>query len=428
MEFPRYENYKDSGVEWVGEIPEHWQLLKSKFIWEEAEERSENGSELLLSVSQNAGIIPRGEQSRSESLANYKKCSEGDLVINIMLAWMGGLGVSEVQGIVSPAYCIYRLNTKNNSKYLGYLYRTPNYLAEFARRSTGVVPSRWRMYTEDFGQVQTILPPLEEQERIARFLDEKTAVIDSAIAKKERLIRLLEEQKQILVQTAVTRGLNPNAPTRPSGIDWIGDIPAHWEVEKLRYLGQCQNGINIGAQYFGSGYPFISYGDVYNNRELPKKASGLVQSSESDQIHYSVKAGDVFFTRTSETIEEIGFSSVCFETIDKATFAGFLIRFRPSEKSLNPRFSKYYFQNILLRAFFVKEMNLVTRASLSQDLLKKMPVLVPSLEEQNKIVQYLEDKSAKIDLSIERANEAIVLLKEYRSILIAEAVTGKIKI
>lgn len=149
----RYESYKPSVTEWLGNIPSHWTEKKSKFLWREKEDRSLLGNEELLSVSQYSGIVPRAEDSRSESLEDYKKCQPDDLVINIMLAWMGGLGVSNHVGIVSPAYCVYRQLEKHNPQYLGYLYRTPLYLAEFARRSKGIVPSRWRMYTEDFGRV-----------------------------------------------------------------------------------------------------------------------------------------------------------------------------------------------------------------------------------------------------------------------------------
>ena len=210
---------------------------------------------------------------------------------------------------------------------------------------------------------------------------------------------------------------------KASGIEWLGEIPGEWKVKKLRHLGRCQNGINIGAEFFGVGYPFVSYGDVYNNEELPYKVDGLVQSSVLDRDRYSVKAGDVFFTRTSETIEEIGISSTCLNSIDDAVFAGFLIRFRPLGNKLSAEFSKYYFQNYLLRAFFVKEMNIVTRASLSQDLLKQMPVLLPPFDQQIQIAAFLNYETARIDALIKKKQRQIELLQEKRSALISHAVT-----
>jgi type I restriction enzyme, S subunit len=215
---------------------------------------------------------------------------------------------------------------------------------------------------------------------------------------------------------------------KDSGIEWLGDIPAHWEVKKLRYVGSCQNGVSKGGDYFGSGYPFVNYTDVYANPELPKEVNGLAQSTEEDRINYSVKAGDIFFTRTSETIEEIGITSTCLQSIKTAIFSGFLIRVRPFDDSLFPAFSKYYFRCQRHRLFFVKEMNLVTRASLSQDLLKRLPVLLPPPDEQKVIAQNLDQKTAEIDQQKAKIKQAIDLLKEYRTALITNAVTGKIDI
>ena len=183
-----------------------------------------------------------------------------------------------------------------------------------------------------------------------------------------------------------------------------------------------------GADYFGSGFPFVSYGDVYNNIALPLNIDGLAKSTKADQETYSVIRGDVFFTRTSETIEEIGFASTCLETIENAIFSGFLIRFRPFSDNLFEGFSKYYFRSQLHRLFFVKEMNLVTRASLSQELLKKLPVLLPPIPEQYKIAAYLDKRMKFINVKIEKTKKIIKLQKEYRAALISEVVTGKIKV
>ena len=272
------------------------------------------------------------------------------------------------------------------------------------------------------------MPSKDEQKTIIDFLDRETEKIDCLIEKQQQLIKLLQEKRQAVISHAVTKGLNPDAKMKDSGVEWLGDIPDHWDVKSLRFLGLCQNGINIGAEYFGSGYPFISYGDVYNNRVLPLVGSGLVQSSDMDRERYSVKAGDVFFTRTSETVDEIGFSSACLSGVENATFAGFLIRFRPTASLISMGFSKHYFGNMLLRAFFVKEMNLVTRASLSQDLLKKLPVVIPPINEQLEIGEYLDAKLSTIDILVKKAISAIALIKERRTALISAAVTGKIDV
>ena len=205
-------------------------------------------------------------------------------------------------------------------------------------------------------------------------------------------------------------------------------IPKEWEAKRLRFLGTLQNGISKSSEEFGYGFPFVSYGDVYRNMSLPTFVNGLVNSSTNDRKIYSVEQGDVFFTRTSETIDEIGISSVCLETIPEATFAGFLIRFRPNNKLLFKGFSKYYFRCILNRNYFVKEMNLVTRASLSQNLLNNLSVVLPTYEEQENIYWGLEYKIGTIDNIIEKIKSEIQKLKEAKQSLITEAVTGKIEI
>lgn len=174
-----------------------------------------------------------------------------------MLAWLGGLGVSNYEGIVSPAYCIYKLQDQQNPRFLHYLYRTPLYLAEFARHSTGIVPSRWRMYTDDFGEVLTILPPLDEQNRMVAYLDTQTARIDKAIAQQQRMIDLLNERKQIIINNAVTKGLDPNVPMKDSGIDWLGEIPEHWDLRRMRYLCDIKTGNKDTINRDDNGaYPF----------------------------------------------------------------------------------------------------------------------------------------------------------------------------
>ncbi len=427
-----YDSYKDSGVKWLGQIPSHWDTGKMREFFSERKQLSQDGSETLLSVSEYSGITPSvndsGENfSRSASLIGYKKCKSSDLIINIMLAWKRGLGISDYDGIVSPAYCVF-VTHNINPHYANYLLRTDLYTAEFKRNSTGIIESRLRMYPDDFKNIICIHPPKREQEAIVAYLDKVTAEIDRAIEAQKKMIDALNERKQIIITRAVTRGLNPDAPLRDSGIDWLGQIPAHWEVMKLGSLGITSNGISNDASYFGEGYPFVSYSDVYKNFSLPDVIRGLAKSSERDQKVFSVKRGDVFFTRTSETVDEIGFSSVCLNTIHQAVFAGFLIRFRPKENIIVPEFSKFYFRASCHRNYFVKEMNLVTRASLSQQLLKGLTVLLPPKSEQISIADFLNSKVKGLDNFIENCKRMISLLQERKQIIINEVVTGKKKV
>ena len=210
---------------------------------------------------------------------------------------------------------------------------------------------------------------------------------------------------------------------KDSGVQWLGEIPGHWGCVRLKNLGTCQNGVSKGGDYFGEGYPFVSYSDAYKNIVLPTIVKGLARSTEDDRIAYSVEKGDVLFTRTSETIDEIGYASTCLETIKDSVFAGFLIRFRPNTCSIIPGYYKYYFRSMHLRKFFTKEMNIVTRASLSQQLLGQLKVLVPSIDEQKTISSYLDDKCGKIDEWIDKKQKEVELLGEMKQRVIADAVT-----
>lgn len=433
---PKYEAYKDSGVEWLGIVPEHWDIspLFSKATLKSLTNRID---EELLSVYLDKGVIrfqdveSKRTNVTSLDLSKYQLVEIGDFVLNNQQAWRGSVGVSDYQGIVSPAYLILKLSEEINPRFGNYFFRDRNMVSQYLICSKGVGTIQRNLYWPQLKRVSIALPSLTEQTAIANFLDIKTTQIDEAIAIKEKQIELLKERKKNIIQQAVTQGISyegqPDAPMKDSGVDWIGEIPEHWEISKVRYLGITQNGISAGAEYFGSGFPFVSYGDVYKNRELPSKVSGLAKSSTNDRKQYSILENDILFTRTSETAEEIGFASICMKTIEDSTFSGFLIRFRPA-KRLFKGFSKYYFNAAMMREYFVKEMNLVIRASLSQELLKNLPVLLPSLDEQELIFNYLENETRKIEDAIDIQIQQIEKLKEYKITLINSAVTGKIKV
>lgn len=428
---PKYESYKDSGVDWLGKLPNHWSIIRMKFLFRDVSSKNKP-TQTLLSVTQDRGVIPRDwVENRmvmpSGNLESFKFIEKGDFAISLR-SFEGGLEYCHHDGIISPAYTVLKSTKKFlHDRYYKYLFKSQIFISELQTSIVGIREGKNISY-EELRYSFLPIPDEVEQIYISNYLDQKTAQIDEAIAIKEKQIEMLKERKQIIIQQAVTQGLDPSAPMKDSGVEWIGKIPDHWQVKKLRYLGQTQNGISAGAEYFGEGHPFVSYGDVYKNRVLPKSVEGLAKSSNSDQTTYSVLGGDVFFTRTSETAEEIGFSSVCFDTIEKATFAGFLIRFRPTSSALTKEFSKYYFNAPMLRLYFVKEMNLVIRASLSQELLKNLSVILPPKSEQYEIYDYLESICEKIDNAIEEQNNQIMKLKEYKTTLINSAVTGKIKV
>lgn len=278
---------------------------------------------------------------------------------------------------------------------------------------------------EQLRHMRVPVPPLEEQERITAFLDAKCEHIDKMVYLIERQLAILDDYRKSLIQETVTKGLDLTVDMKPSGYEYLGSIPSTWGMSPLLYLGEMQNGISKDGDSFGSGYPFVSYGDVYRNVFLPRAVEGLVESNSEERYRYSVKKNDAFFTRTSETIDEIGFASVCLESIENATFAGFLIRFRPNTCKLNMRFAAYYFRSENLRAYFAREMVSVTRASLSQNLLGRLVVPLPPLDEQERIANYLDSKYSVVDRLIAGKRKQLETLRAQRQSLIYEYVTGK---
>lgn len=432
----KYKEYVDSGIWWLGEIPSHWKIRKSKFIWKEVDKRSELGSEQLLSVSQYDGVRESTETSRSESLKGYKIVENDNLVINIMLAWLGGLGVSQCQGIVSPAYCVYKLTEDINPRYLHHLYRTPLYLAEFTRHSTGIVPSRWRMYTDDFGQVLTLLPPIEEQNAIVEYLDNATLKIDEAIAQQQKMIDLLNERKQIIINKAVTKGLNPDAEMKESGLDWLGLIPSHWSVIKVRNLiEKNRDGIKIGP--FGSSLtgkvemdlPFKVYGQWNISSDDFTAGKNFVSKGTFNALaSYIVNSGDILISMMGT----IGKCAIVPNDIVPGIMDSHVIKVRLNHNVITNRFFRYAYDKDFCKCTF-DSIQVLKKGSimdgLNSSIVKDIPLAIPpTIEEQNQISDYIEKISNPINNAVKSCNRLIELLREKKNILINDVVTGKIKI
>ncbi|MCP4113212.1 MAG: restriction endonuclease subunit S [Desulfobacteraceae bacterium] len=441
----RYEKYKDSGVEWIVEIPEGWEVKKLKYMANTTlgkmltnSDKGNYKKRKYLRAANiewlNVNISDVKEMWFSDDELKRLRLEEGDLLVSEggevgrTCIWKKELDECYIQNSVHKV----TFNSQNNPEYFLNQFFVMGCKGAFDSIVNRI--SIGHLTGEKLKEICFIKPLLTEQIAIAKYLDRKTAEIDELITQKEWLIEMYEEEKTAIINQAVTKGINPDVETRhalslrDSGIDWLGEIPEGWELKRLRYVGSCQNGVSKGADYFGSGFPFVSYSDVYKNLSLPQNVDGLAESTEIDRANYSVIKGDVFFTRTSETMEEIGIASTCLESIENAIFSGFLIRFRPFDSILFEGFSKYYFRSQLHRFFFVKEMNLVTRASLSQELLKRLPVILPPIQEQKQITSYLDQETNYINAKIAKTKKIIALQKEYRTALISEVVTGKIKV
>ena len=400
-----YDSYKDSGVKWLGQIPSHWDTGKMREFFSERKQLSQDGSETLLSVSEYSGITPSvndsGENvSRSASLIGYKKCKSSDLIINIMLAWKRGLGISDYDGIVSPAYCVF-VTHNINPHYANYLLRTDLYTAEFKRNSTGIIESRLRMYPDDFKNIICIHPPKREQEAIVAYLDKVTAEIDRAIEAQHKMIDALNERKQIIITRAVTRGLNHDAPLRDSGIDWLGLIPAHWDFCKLKYFIRIKSGDAISNTQLSDNGKYLVYG-------------GGEPLGRYDQ--YNIDKGNIVIGR-------VGARCGCITPIYGKAWA--------TDNALVVSCEGIDYQ-FLIHCLIAADLNKMASTN-AQPLLtgtkvKNTYITVPNLTEQKEIVSHIERATKSIYLSIANCERMISLFQERKQIIINEVVTGKKKV
>ena len=427
----QYDAYKDSGVEWIGEIPEGWDLRRISSLYDARNEKVSDQDYPALSVTMQ-GIVPQLETAaKTQDGDNRKLVKVGDFVINSRSDRRGACGISDFDGSVTLISNV--LAPKNylnmQPRYYSYLFRSEGFADEYYRQGTGIVDDLWSTNWSRMKNILVACPPLGEQEAIADFLDAKTAEIDALMADCEREVELLQEYRKAVISEAVTKGLDPTVAMKDSGVEWVGRIPEGWLLSKLRYCGSIQNGISKSSEYFGTGYPFISYGNVYRDELGKPELFGRIESSQEEQARYSVKRGDILFTRTSETIDEVGIAAGALTDIEKSCFAGFLMRFRPyPDVLLLPEYAAYYFRSDIYRQHLTREMVLVTRASLGQQLLGGITVLLPPLPEQRAIADYLDVKTAEIDSIIADKRTLIDKLREYRKSLISETVTGKFKV
>lgn len=421
---------KNSEVAWIGDVPENWETIPNKYLMRKVKAICPKYSnEDVLSLTMN-GVIKRDLDNpfgkMPSTFDGYQFVYAGNLLMCLFDIDVTPrcIGLIENDGITSPAYSQFELKRNAFNRYYYYYYLYLDNKKELLHLAKNL---RHSFTEEQFGQISTVVPPIEQQHLIANQLDFVCKKVEDLISNQEQQIEKLKQYKQSLITEVVTKGLNPDVPMKDSGVKWIGQIPEKWNLTSVRYIGSLQNGISKSGEAFGTGYPFVCYGDIYKNYELPTMVAGLVETNEKEREQYSVEYGDVFFTRTSETIEEVGFSCVCKQTISNATFAGFVIRMRPykADEKILTNFAKYYFRGSQIRAYLVKEMNLVTRASLGQTLLKGMFVTIPPKEEQQQIATYLDNKCAKIDRLIAIKQEKIDKLNDYKKSLIYEYVTGK---
>lgn len=438
----RYDKYKDSGIAWIGEIPEHWNLALVKSIFNR---RTKKNNPILteerLSLSIEKGVTLYSEKTTNldrfkEDFTQYQIAYPNDIVLNSMNMIVGAIGISHYLGCVSPVYYVIAPKDKNiNVNYYGYLlnnFRIRNLYHALGEgiyaidRGEGRINTcRLKVSYDKFGSIIVPIPSINEQLSIATYLDQKCSEMDELITLQEEMITKLQSYKQSVITEAVTKGLDKNVPLKDSGIEWIGEIPEHWICTVLKkFLSEpMQYGANEPAEECNYNDPrYIRITDIKDDgtlRDDTFKSLPLEKAKE-----YMLTKGDLLFARSGATVGK----TFLYKEDYAACFAGYLIKARCNKNELLPNFVFYYtlsnvYQN-WKNSIFIQS----TIQNIGADKYSVMPIIVPPLAEQQSIANYLDQKCSEIDELISIKQQKIEKLKDYKKSLIFECVTGKRKV
>lgn len=411
-----YSEYKESGLPWLGKYPAHWVIKRGKSYLKTIDERSEAGKEELLTVSSARGVVPRNTAKvtmfKAASYAGHKLCWPGDLVINSLWAWAGGLGVTQHHGIISTAYSVYRSRTSAhfNPRFLNELVRSRPFHWELHVRSKGVWISRLQLTDTSFLDVPIPLPPEDEQAAIVRFLDHANQKVDGFIRAKRKLIALLNEQKQAIIQRAVSRGLDHDIDLKSSGIPWVGDIPKHWTISRVKNEFKCLNPRRIPLSSTQRGGMTERRYDYYG-------ASGVI-----DQVE------DFLFDDELLLIAEDG-ANLVLRNLPLAIIAKGKFWVNNHAHILKPkRGSLEYLAGYMETLNYQPWISGAAQPKLTKDRIMGITICVAPVSEQTAIVKYFTERTAPLRVAIARTEREITLMQEYRTRLTSDVVTGKLDV
>ena len=406
---------KDSGVEWLGKIPNHWMIRRIKNLFELRNEKNYEALEdvNLISLYTDKGVVQHSDLTettgnKAVTAEGYKIVKEDDIVVNIILCWMGAVGRSAYNGVTSPAYDVYKPLHDTNSKYYHYLFRTSQFNGECYRYGRGIMLMRWRTYSTEFRAISVPLPPEDEQKRIVNFLDKKIDDVDRLIGNVQKQIEKLKAYKQSLITEVVTKGIDPTVPMKDSGVEWIGEIPEHWNIERLKF------NVSINAEKQSSlDLPYIALEHIEGFSGKRIKTDNVYEVDGAIVAH----SGEILFGKLRPYLAKV--YKVEEETYVSSEFAVF------SAETIDNQYLKWY----MLSYGFLDTVNASTygtkmpRANI--DFIKNMYIPVFDVQEQEKTALYLNEKSSKIDQLIAIKQSKIEKLEQYKRSLIYEYVTGK---
>ena len=427
-----YPTYKDSGVPWLGDVPEHWQVRRLRHVLEGIAQR--NRPDLpLLSVVREKGVILRDMTSKDENhnfipddLSNYKIVRAGQFAMNKMKAWQGSYGVSHYEGIVSPAYFVFDISGIDG-EFFHAAIRSKTYVPFFTQASDGVRIGQRDLSQARMKEIPFFAPPLSEQSGIVRFLDHADRRIKHYIRAKQKLIKLLEEQKQAVIHHAVTYGLNPNVRLKPSGVEWLGEVPEHWEVWQIGHFSRVGNGSTpsrSNSSYWNNGhFPWLN--SAYANQENVTAAGQFVTDAALRECHLPiVQPGSVLVaitgqgkTRGKATVLRI-----------EATINQHIAFITPNTQLVSADYLRLALNDAYAQLRSISDDSGSTKGALTCAALKHFKLALPPIFDQKQILAAVESETQICTAAINRTRQEITLLREYHTRLIADVVTGKLDV
>lgn len=425
----RYDSYKDSGVRWLGDIPSHWEVKRLGSYFTERRVKVSDKEYEPLSVTK-LGVFPQWENvAKTNDGDNRKLVRKGDFVINSRSDRKGSSGVSDRDGSVSLINIVLQPRKTIIASYTNYLLKSYEFVEEYYRNGHGIVADLWTTRFDEMKMIKVAIPSVEEQEAIANYLDATTSKIDAAIAQQQKMIDLLNERKQIIINNAVTKGLNPNVKMKPSGVDWIEDIPEHWEITKLKNV--CQAFGRIGFRGYsttdlvdeGEGCITLSPSNMSDGNMQFGKCTYLSWKKYEESPEIKIFNGDILFVKTGSTY---GKSAIVQNLPLEATINPQLLVFK--NLSCDNEFLAYVLQTNIIKTQVELSVIGGTIPTISQQKILNYVIPTPPINEQKAIVHSIEKKCAPIYEAKKMSEFQISLLQERKQIIINDVVTGKVKV
>ena len=419
----RYPDYRESGHEWLGRVPSHWRVMRIKTVLQEKDSRSTDGSGVLLSLTRIRGLIPRTDMTdkihSARTLVGYKIYSPGEIVMNRMQAWSGMFGCGSTEGLISPDYAVFRIRTGDNVNVLLARLKAADMVSQFALESKGIGSGFNRLYSDRLGAIPISLPPSEEQIAIIRYLDWANARLDRMIRAKRKVIALLNEQKQAIIHRVVTCGLDSSVPLKRSGASWLGDIPAGWAVLRAKYLF-CE----IDERSSTGSEELLSVSHLTGVTPRSQKNITMFKA-ESYAGHKLCRPGDLVINTMWAWMGALGISK------DTGIISPAYAVYRQRGET---RLSQGFIDALLRTRLYIDEFTRrstgirSSRLRMYPEEFFKVEILVPPRPEQEEIVSFISTHTANLNVAIERVSGEVDLLREYRTRLIADVVTGKLDV